>query len=745
MNNMRKKRISGFSLPAWGEPDVPLLPESLRSAWAGELLPPWVLRETGLPEGSSLASLDSRVWAYALKTLNPQLRNFLVNLVHSRRREIEPLAVFLQPWPVSLSPHQLRWATRTWNCLERSGLLGDRLALSRLTYKELFKIPAMGAISVLDFASTAEAAMAQLSIEGDASQASFDFEPVNSDVQPQDTPRRDMRDRLLTVIDTSWATQVSEQDPRFVDLLPPGDGTIFERIDEFTSTPADNRLDEQLLAEAIPAIEARIHEIDRLPLDVALKDFLFAVSRYSGKKQEALLARLGWSGREPITLEEAGYIAGLSRERVRQLLKRIEDRMPKHPIFMPALDKAINVLAVQAPIDAEQAAQLLVTEGISLQPFSPLSVLEVAKAGGREAPFEIEEHRGRSIIMTSSHAKHANAILSIAYRQAMTSGATNVGEVMAEALSRGISIGEAAIRDMLRLLPDVRFLEDDWFWYPKGKKGGNPLWNKTRRMLSVVSLMSIATIREGLRREYRYRNIIKARIWDLAIPPRSVLRAFFRMHPEFEIDEFDQITPIAPLDYRIELSATEQIFVDVFRSSPACVLDRASCAKACIERGMNQHTFSVYLTYSAVIAHLGTDIWTLRGVQVDPATVEALRATNAERAREKRVLDYGWTPNGRLWVAVRLPELKSLAAFTFGMPAPIRRLVADREFPASSESGILSGVVRVNADGISWGYGSFLGRSGADEDDILIVEFDLAEGTAILRLGDDEVLDKLNP
>jgi hypothetical protein len=38
-----------------------------------------------------------------------------------------------------------------------------------------------------------------------------------------------------------------------------------------------------------------------------------------------------------------------------------------------------------------------------------------------------------------------------------------------------------------------------------------------------------------------------------------------------------------------------------------------------------------------------------------------------------------------------------------------------------------------------------LARNGADEGDILIVEFELAEHTAILQLGDDEVLEELDP
>jgi hypothetical protein len=112
-----------------------------------------------------------------------------------------------------------------------------------------------------------------------------------------------------------------------------------------------------------------------------------------------------------------------------------------------------------------------------------------------------------------------------------------------------------------------------------------------------------------------------------------------------------------------------------------------------------------------------------------------------EPRREGRPRAY----EGRLWAAVRLPNIKSQPSFVFQLPPPIRGMLADREFSASSESGIPAGRIRITEDGRSWGYGPFLSRSGADESDILIVEFDLADHTALLRLGDDEVLEKLNP
>jgi hypothetical protein len=72
-------------------------------------------------------------------------------------------------------------------------------------------------------------------------------------------------------------------------------------------------------------------------------------------------------------------------------------------------------------------------------------------------------------------------------------------------------------------------------------------------------------------------------------------------------------------------------------------------------------------------------------------------------------------------------------------------LVAGRDFPAVDENGTPYGTVRVPEEAPSYGYGPFLRSRGADEDDILVVEFDLPGERAILKLGDDELLEELNP
>ena len=203
--------------------------------------------------------------------------------------------------------------------------------------------------------------------------------------------------------------------------------------------------------------------------------------------------------------------------------------------------------------------------------------------------------------------------------------------------------------------------------------------------------------------------------------------------------------PVEPLDYRLELALNDAILVDVLRSSPACVLDRASLASECLRRSMNINTFSLYLSYSPVILHLGTDVWSLRGVRVDPTAVAAVREANALRPRERRVLDHGWTPDGQLWLAARIPATHEAANLTVGIPSAIRHFLSGREFDARDEDNVSHGTIRVTNDGVSYGFKRFLRQRGADEGDILITEFDLVKNVAGLRLGDDELIDDMSP
>jgi Sigma-70, region 4 len=710
----------------WGAQGTALLPESLRIAWASEALPEWIAQEFGLPPGATAKELDESIWTLAgASALSERQRNFLLNLVQGRRTEIRPLKVFAQPPPYWLNLKDLPFTTRTRNCLVLGGLLGEPDQLSKVTYGRLLDIRSMGIVSILEFACLTEAAVRRAN---PAKEAPIDVSEA------------------LQVISEEWVDQVGPTDPRFADLLPMvSRATLFEILDSLTSGPDADEKALEATARAIPALRQRLREIKALPLEKQLADFLRRLSRYDGERMMALTDRLGWHGTPPITLEEAGKRLGITRERFRQLQERVTDRLREIPFppYMPALDDALELLRTHSPLGLSAATELLKAHGLTEVDFHPASLIAVAETCGRNPPIRLQSV-GQRTMVSATEISNADSILRFAYRQTQASGASNVGEVVAELQANHISSDEATVRHVLRELSDVHFIEEDWF----GRRPENPerdrLRNITRKMLSVASPIELNSLREGVRREYRYRGHRGAKTWPLIVPPRSILRGYYHVHPEFLIDEHDQVKSADPLDYRIELALNESILVDVLRSSPACVLDRASLANECARRSMNMNTLSLYLTYSPIIIHLGTDIWSLRGVRVDPAAVDAVRSANALRQKEKRVLDHGWTQNGQLWVATRLPGAHS-GNLVFGIPGAIRSYLAGRQFNAVDEAGIPHGTVRINDEGASWGFSSFLRQRGADEGDILVTEFDLSGNAALLRLGNDEMLDEMSP
>lgn len=714
----------------WGTHGVALLPESLRIVWASEPLPEWIVSEFALRPSSTYSALGASIWAsIGTQVLAERQRNFLLNLVHTRRQEIQLVRVFPHAVPYWLNLKEMSFSTRTRNCLVSGNLLGETDRLSTLTFGDLFGVRSMGVVSILEFTCMIEAVLEHHSTEGLAGSRS----PSEGDV--------------LDIIAEPWADQIGRADPRFADLLPPlPQATVLEMLDALTQGPDTDATALSQLASGAPALRSRIDEIAALPLESQLANFMHVLSRFEGDRLQAMIDRFGWRGTASITLEEAGQRLGITRERFRQLQEKVSNRLKAitYPVYMPALDAALQVLADASPIRLDAAAALLRTKGISKLNFSPACVIEAASACGREPPIQLQTVKKKTIV-AAAPIPFTDTILRTAYRQAHASGASNVGEIIAEMAASGVTTDEATVRHVLREFSEVEFLDEDWFCHRPLNPERDRLRNATRKMLSVAAPIELGLLREGVRREYKYRGHRGVSGWSLVVPPRSVLKAYYQTHPEFIVDDGDQVRPADPLDYRVELAFNDAILVDVLRSSPASVMDRSSLAAECARRSMNLNTFSLYLTYSAIIVRQGPDVWSLRGVRVDPAAVEAVLQANSLRPREKRVLDHGWAPNGRLWLAARVPAAHDATAMTVGIPGAIKSYVVGRDFAAQDGDGVSYGRIKISDDGQSWGFSRFLRQRGADEGDVLVVEFDLAQNIAWLRLGDDETLDELSP
>jgi hypothetical protein len=71
--------------------------------------------------------------------------------------------------------------------------------------------------------------------------------------------------------------------------------------------------------------------------------------------------------------------------------------------------------------------------------------------------------------------------------------------------------------------------------------------------------------------------------------------------------------------------------------------------------------------------------------------------------------------------------------------------VAGREFVASDPRGIVHGNLSIVDGSRMTGINTYLRKLAADEEDIVLVSFDLAQATATVSIIDDETLEEMNP
>ncbi|MCI0561843.1 MAG: hypothetical protein MN733_25435, partial [Nitrososphaera sp.] len=689
-----------------------------------------VRAETGLGFGATMGDLGPAVWK-TMELMSPRLRNFLLFLLRTRWKSVGALRCFDRTWPAGLKVSDIDWTTRTQNCLERADLLRYEHQLVMVTFGELFAIEAMGTMAVLEFCGTLEGVM-------DC------YEQLASDCAESQIGDKsaDFLDELKQAAQEEWSAQISSKDPRFTSLLAPWRGTLQDRIELVLGEPGvlDSVADIPLLIQTISRVKRQIIEHKNKPLEECLLNFLALISKSTGARLAALAARLGWIGDIPITLEACGEQLKVTRERIRQIQNSILSRLPTHEVFMPRLDEAIEILERQTPLALDQASKILQEAGITRVPFHPRSILDTAELFHKTTSLRICDTRTGEMLVNDSMAKSVKRVPSIARKLAGQSGVTSLFQVQDMLTSNGCDMDEDAIRRILKADKNFEFIDDDWLWATDIPNERNRLRNVARKILSVVSPQSVLSIREGARRSYRYRAASHERYATLVVPPFVVLKGFLQTHAEFEVQGEDVSTAM-PLDYTKELGNAERILVEVLRASPAGVMDRKTFSEGCLVRGMNENTFSVLSTYSSVLEHIGIDIWKLRGVKVDPTAVEAVRIANRLRPREKRVLEYGWSNDGALWIAVRVPRM-SKQNIVFGCPGAVQRYLVGQEYQCKTKEGNHDcGTVVFNEAGTSYGYGPFVRRYGLDADDILLAEFDLSTNVVTLSAGTEELLE----
>ena len=703
---------------------APLVPLALRPGLGARPVPVALIRRYGLPGDLRLADLDERVWIDFPPEAIRALTDAVVAAVRqsSTRGYNDALLVPTRPLPLD----ELALSLRSRNALVWAGLVQDG-QLQPTPLGRIASAPNLGAIALLDILTEIERADSadsnalagrQTAVGLSAPAGGLTANVAATRLAPSPAVRRAAR----PLVSRRWGPKILSDDPRLgveVSALHPLAETAKHAGELLLKTAVEPSAARQK-ARQVREFIARADALRYIPLEEELDQIVAAIVG-SGSAKEVVKTRLGFAGDEPATLEAAGRVGNVTRERARQLTKRFRDEVSRRGrVWTPALDGAVRVVADVLPATAEQVQQKLRDEGIAKRNFSLHSLMEAAEVFGIEPKFEYD--RGSSTLRREGQAS-AGPIVAAAHKLVTHWGATTVDDVEALLEEQGTKADPALIRVIVGSIRGFAWLDAErgWFWI-KGT-ARNRLLNQVEKVMAVAGSIALSELRDGVGRHHRMEGFR---------PPREVLARLCEDSGLYR-REGDRIVGGANLpDWRDVLGKIERGLVEIlFERGP--VMRKDELVQVAVgEKGLNRNSVSVYLTYSPVLERYAPGVWGLRGAPVTAAEIQTLIPP---RVRYQVLQDHGWTRDGRIWVAYRLSPAV-VESGVLGTPAALRG-VARGPFALFAEGGRAVGTLVIE-DNI-WGISSFLRRWGVEAGDYLVITLDLSERKATIAVGAEDL------
>lgn len=206
------------------------------------------------------------------------------------------------PWPPDLDPAAVPFKGRTETVLRRAGFYEDPSRFDTLTETEVMEWWNAGVVTVADIRFTANRAIRH---------------------HLEETDRRSrMNTSLAAVAVEPWAPHVWHRDPRFAAFVPKGDDTVNQIAR--SGHPEQRRR----LWNHVEGLRAAVAAQAALDVPEAVTEYVEAISGQHGIRLEALLARTGLNGRDPIYGTTAARMLDVSPARIYQ----IQDQLERHRV-----------------------------------------------------------------------------------------------------------------------------------------------------------------------------------------------------------------------------------------------------------------------------------------------------------------------------------------------------------------------------------------------------------------------------
>jgi len=392
-----------------------------------------------------------------------------------------------------------------------------------------------------------------------------------------------------------------------------------EKINEMLKTFAkDLELERKLEGEALhKSLEIK-----------TLEDELKYLAKPEGQERNIhiVMKYYGWDGKGTRTLESVGEEFNMTRQRVKQICKKYEIKIARlklgKALYLPFLDKAINIVSNNLPSSAEDIERKFINESITRGNFNLDGIITAANLFGKDIPFRIVILKKKEIVLQSEASKAPKLIISLAKKITCRCGVATVSDITAQAQEQTKQniTNDLTILVLSSFFKDFSWLDKSggWFWLRSVPR--NRLLNIVKKIIAVTRQIGISDLRAGIGRFSRTEGFA---------PPRRVLLKLCHQIPWVRIDG-NVVEADPPLNWEKILTTNEWVMASVLKVYGP-LLHRDFFEEKCLELGMNPVTFNSYLANSPIIAEFAKDIYGPRGAKIPPGLLKSLKPQQKPR------------------------------------------------------------------------------------------------------------------
>lgn len=320
-------------------------------------------------------------------------------------------------------------------------------------------------------------------------------------------------------------------------------------------------------------------------------------SLHSVRNRKLVARHLGWDGRPPCSLREAGAEFHITRERARQIYaEALPVLRQRHP---PKLDAVLASIRKHPHERVSDVEQRLRRRGMTGEALTLPGILRAAEVFGRNPGFQL--HRVGDALVVGPVSKMARAILAAAVRNVTQHGAGSVPGLCGELSgTRARSMDEHLVRVVLQTRSDISWLDSlcDWFWLASVPR--NRVLTRIQKVMAVHTRIHISKLHLAVSRAYKPLTI-----------PAPVLRSLCAHLSWCRVDGQHVEARIAPGMEEV-LSGAEAAVCRILRGHGEPMPLRR-LQELCLAAGVKRENFWRILSFSPVIRRFDRQIYGLIG------------------------------------------------------------------------------------------------------------------------------------